>query len=68
MHASKDGRSVQVEIRFWLDGDGVIHVTSQERPDFHVRVKADPLKRNGHPSLYRRLGWLLKDAGVAAPN
>jgi hypothetical protein len=26
------------------------------------------LKRNGHPSLYRRLAWLLRDAGAPAPH
>jgi hypothetical protein len=68
MRLGKDGKKVFIEIGFWLDDDGAIHVTSKERPDFHVRVKAEPLKRNGHPALFRRLAWVLKDAGVPAPH
>ena len=69
MRKGPDGKRVHIEIDFWLDDDGsTIRVSSKERPDFHVRVKPEPLKRNGHPSLYRRLAWLLRDAGAPAPH
>jgi hypothetical protein len=68
MLSKADEKIIHIEIRFWLDDDGsTIRVTSDARPDFNIRVKPEPLKRNGHPSLYRRLAWLLKDAGVPAP-
>ena len=63
-----DKKNVQIGIQLWLDEDGsTIRVSSNARPDFNVRLKPDPLKRNGHPSLYRRLAWLLRDAGMPAP-
>jgi hypothetical protein len=68
MHSDADKKNVQIGIQFWLDEDGsTIRVSSNARPDFNVRLKPDPLKRNGHPSLYRRLAWLLRDAGMPAP-
>jgi hypothetical protein len=69
MRSGMDKNSVKIEIRFWLDDDGsTIRISSEPRPDFHVRVKPEPLKRNGHPSLYRRLSWLLRDAGAPPPD
>ncbi len=67
MRVSKDGKSVHVEIGFWLDPDGSIHMTSNELDDFHIAVNEDPARKNGHPTLYRRLAKLLKDAGAPSP-
>ena len=67
MRVSADGKRVTIEVQFWLDDDGSIRVASKDGQDFLVRVKAEPLKRNGHPSLFRRLRWLLKEAGAPAP-
>jgi hypothetical protein len=67
MSSSKHRKTARIEIEFWFDEDGSIRVVSEAGPDFHVRVRAEPLKRNGHPSLYRRLAWVLRDAGAAKP-
>jgi hypothetical protein len=55
-------RSVSLEIMFWKTPSGTIHVATndQEARDFHVAITADPNKRNGHPTLYRRLDSYLK--------
>jgi hypothetical protein len=60
-------KTARIEIEFWFDDDGSIRLASEAGPDFHVRVRAEPLKRNGHPSLYCRLAWILKDADAATP-
>ena len=67
MPSSKNQKRARIEIEFWFEEDGSIRVTSDAGPDFHVRVRAEPLKRNGHPSLYRRLARILKDASTAIP-
>jgi len=47
MHSDADKKNVQIGIQFWLDEDGsTIRVSSNARPDFNVRLKPDPLKRN----------------------
>jgi hypothetical protein len=67
MSSSKHRKAARIEIEFWFDDDGSIRVASEAGPDFDVRVLAEPLKRNGHPSLYRRLAWILRDADAAMP-
>ncbi len=67
MRVSKNGKSVRIEIDFWLDKDGSIHVTSDVAEDFHIAVNADPSRKNGHPTLYKRLAKLLSKAGAPAP-
>jgi len=68
MASSKDRKKVRIEIEFWLDDDGSIRVTSDAGPDFRIKVRVEPLKRNGHPEFYRRLAWLLKSADATAPD
>jgi hypothetical protein len=67
MSSSKHRKAARIEIEFWFDDVGSIRVVSEAGLDFHVRVRAEPLKRNGHPSLYRRLAWILRDAGAPMP-
>jgi hypothetical protein len=67
MRLSENGKSVHIEIGFWLNNDGSIHLTSNELSDFHVAINEDGDRRNGHPTLYRRLATLLKQAGAPAP-
>jgi len=64
----KDGRkprSVFLEIGFWRKDGGAIHVTSHD-PEipFHVIVRKDPVKKSGHPYLYRELEKCLEMKGV----
>jgi hypothetical protein len=67
MDISKKGKSVYTRAGFWLEKDGSIHLTFLGVRGFHVAVNADPTKRNGHATLYRRLAKLLAEAGAPAP-
>jgi hypothetical protein len=56
----------------WYDQKtGIIHLGSNEKDqaldDFHVAVTEDPVKRNGHPTLFKRLKKILKAKGAPAP-
>lgn len=67
MSVSKKGRSVYLEIGFWLEKDGSIHLAAKGVPGFHVAVNQDPQRRNGHPTLFRRLAKCLKKSGAPSP-
>lgn len=67
MRVSGNGKSVHLEIGFWLHDDGSIHVTSNEVDGFHIAVNRSPTRRNGHPTLFRRLAQCLRDFGAPAP-
>jgi hypothetical protein len=60
-------RSVHMEIGFWMDKKGVIHLATRDRQarDFHIVVRNDPARRSGHPMLYRRLKSYLRAMGAA---
>ena len=60
MEPSKDGRSVCLTIGFWMEDDGAIHVTGKGVDDFHVAIKNDAARADGHPGLYRRLADCLR--------
>lgn len=68
MRISKNGKSVHLEIGFWLNDDGSIHMTSNEVKGFHVAVNPEPSRPNGHPTLFRRLADCLRQSGVPAPS
>jgi hypothetical protein len=63
----KKGKSVYTEAGFWLEEDGSIHLAFRGVKGFHVAINADPRKRNGHPTLYKRLAHCLRQAGAPAP-
>ena len=67
MRVSKNGKSVHIEIGFWLNDDGSIHITSSEAANFHVAVNEDSARANGHRTLYKRLAQCLREAGAPAP-
>lgn len=67
MRVSKNGKSVHLEVGFWLHDDGSIHLTSNEIEGFHVAVNSSPSRRNGHPTLFRRLAQCLRDVGAPSP-
>lgn len=67
MDVSKKGKSVYAQAGFWLEKDGSIHLAFKGVPGFHVAVNADPKKPNGHPTLFKRMGKLLAEAGAPAP-
>lgn len=70
MRLSRKGKSVAIEIAFWLTDDGAIHVATndKEADTFHVAVRSDPTKPSGHPYLYRELAKLLHKMGAPAPS
>ena len=51
--------SVTFPAAVFREADGSIHLTSPVLEDFHVAINEDASKRNGHPTLYRRLDNLL---------
>ncbi len=67
MEISRKGKSVYLQVGFWLGEEGTIHLTGHEVDGFHVKVNADPAKPNGHPTLYKRLAACLRDMGAPAP-
>lgn len=61
----KSPRSVYLEIGFWREGKTIhIGTNDHEAPTFHVAVRDDGSKPNGHPSLYRELSKCLKRMGL----
>ena len=67
MEKSKPGKSVYLQIGFWLHKDGSIHLSGHGVRGFHVTVNEEPKKRNGHPTLYKRLASCLRQMGAPAP-
>jgi hypothetical protein len=62
MKRSGKGKAVYAQIGVWREKDGSIHLTLKGVKNGHVAVNADPMKRNGHPTLFARLDQLLKNA------
>ncbi len=67
MQLSGDGNSVYLQVGFWLEKDGSIHMTGKDVEGFHVAINNDPTRKNGHPTLYRRLASCLSEMGASAP-
>jgi hypothetical protein len=67
MRLSKNGKSVYLEIGFWVAEDGSIHVAAKDIEGFNIAVNSDPGKSNGHPTLFKRLAKCLSDMGASAP-
>lgn len=61
MRISENGKSVHIEVGFWLQVDGSIHLTSNDVKGFHVAINENPERRNGHPTLYKRLKAILSE-------
>jgi hypothetical protein len=51
--------SITFASTYFRQPDGSIHMTSPVLGDFHVAINEDASRRNGHPTLYRRLNALL---------
>ncbi len=68
--AGNQPRSVSLAIMFWKNRSGTIHVATNDpdAPDFHVAITDDQSKRNGHPTLYRRLDSYLRRHGAGDPS
>ena len=64
---SKKGKSVYARAGFWREKDGSIHLAFRGVRGFHVAINADPSRRNGHPTLFKRLANLLAEADAPAP-
>jgi len=69
MRLSAKGKSVAIEMSFWMTEDGAIHLVSNDRdaPTFHVAVRDKKSKPSGHPYLYRELAKCLRKMGAPAP-
>ncbi len=67
MEKSKNGRSVYLQVGFWLETDGSIHLSGRGVKGFHVAVNEDPKRPNGHPTLYKRLTACLKQMDALTP-
>lgn len=64
--AGKAPRAVTLAIDFWKRPNGLINIATNdpEGTGFNVAISADPTKRNGHPTLYRRLDAFLRMKGA----
>jgi len=61
LQVSRKGNTVYTRVGFWHDArDGKIHMTFNGIPDGHVAVSDDPDKRQGHPTLFRKLERALR--------
>jgi hypothetical protein len=62
----KAPRSVTFAIDFWKRPNGLINIATNdpEGIGFNVAISDDPTKRNGHPTLYRKLDAFLKMKGA----
>jgi hypothetical protein len=67
MQIGEDGRSVSLNVKFWLESDGSIRLASDADPSLRVIIKNDPGRPLGHPSLFKRLAQCLQTMGVPAP-
>lgn len=67
MHVAEDGRSVSLNVKFWLENDGSIRLTSEADPSLRVIIKNDPDRPLGHPALFKRLAKVLRIMGVPSP-
>jgi hypothetical protein len=67
MQVGEDGRTVSLNVKFWLESDGSIRLASDTNPSLRVIIKNDPERPLGHPSLFKRLAQCLRTAGVPAP-
>jgi hypothetical protein len=68
MRSSTSGKSVHMNFAFFLSDDGSIHLTANDVSGFHVAINEDPARRNGHPTLYKKLADCLRQAGAPAPD
>jgi len=72
MQKSSKGNTVTFPIDVWYDQkSGIIRVATRDKApetwDFNIAVTNDPTKRNGHPTLFRRLRKILQAQGAPAP-
>jgi hypothetical protein len=67
MQVGEDGRSVRLNVKFWLESDGSIRLASDNDPLLRVIIKSDPERPLGHPTLFKRLAQCLRIMGVPAP-
>jgi hypothetical protein len=67
MELSKNGKSVYLRVGFWLQDNGSIHLTGPGVPGFHVTINKDPVRKNGHRTLYNRLAKCLREMGAPSP-
>ena len=67
MHVAEDGRSVRLNVKFWLENDGSIRLTSEADPSLRVIIKNDPERPLGHPTRFKRLAKVLRTMGVPSP-
>jgi hypothetical protein len=67
MQVGEDGKSVTLNVKFWLESDGSIRMASEADPSLPVIIKNDPERPLGHPTLFKRLAQVLRVMGVPAP-
>ena len=59
MRTSKRRKSVYLNVGVFRQDDGSIHLTGVNVQGFHVAVNEDPIRKNGHSTLFKRLDALL---------
>jgi hypothetical protein len=64
--AKSSGKTVSVEIGLWYDEERD-HIAIRIPGHDLTSVKNDPASKRGNPSLFKKLGRVLRDAGAKHP-
>lgn len=66
-YVSERGKYVRVEVEFWYDKDGTIHLVYDEGKGegefFHTTINDKNDSKRGHPNLYNHLKAVLNKHG-----
>ena len=69
MEASKPGNAVYAKVGVWFEEDtGQIHLTIPGSGWFHTTVNAKDGSIRCHKNLFAKMGRLLREQGVPAPD
>lgn len=66
-YTSDKGKYVRIEVEFWYDKDGTIHIVYNDGKEkgqfFHTTVNDRDDSKRGHPNLYNHLKDVLEYNG-----
>lgn len=63
METDINARSVSIQVTFWMEDDGSIRLIGDDLPGLCARIKNDPERPSGHPTLFRQLTRYLRSLG-----
>lgn len=63
MQADVNPRGVSIQVTFWMEDDGSIRLVGDNLPGLCARIRSDPERPSGHPTLFRQLTGYLRTLG-----